>query len=280
MKKLIFYLPILYLYKTRLKTLLKLFSWIYIYIIPIICLLFFQNQEWSLSIKNILYSLLSIITVYNFYEIGYIQNDTETIKIEKNPTMRINHEQLNYYDKYKIIIYGFRFLLGFILIYILSILGSITVGCIYYSIGIVSILIVYQLYNRMRSNWNMLFYFMLSTLKYIAPLFLFPENLTWNLVLLAIFVFPLEKTSEFKAGKSIDITPNIFFRKYILKYDKSRLTSYRVIAYISIYFLSILLWKLDFFNMEHTFLILYMLIYRFFLWILIKIGFKFKDYLK
>lgn len=280
MKHLIYYLPVLYLYKTRLQTPLKFLSWIYIYIFPIICLLFFQNKEWSLSINRILFSILSILTVYNFYEIGYIQNDTETIKIEKNPTMRINHEQLDYYEKYKIIIYGYRLILGFIFIYILSILGSLTVGCIYYSIGIVSILIVYQLYNRMRCNWNMLFYFILSTLKYITPLFLFPENLTWNLVLLAIFVFPLEKTSEFKAGKSIDITPNIFFRKYILKYDKSRLTSYRVIAYFTIYLISLLLWELDFFDKEHTYLILYMLIYRSFLWVLIKVGFKFKDYLK
>lgn len=279
MRKLLFYLPILYVYITRLHTPLKCLSWVCAYFIPIICLLFLQNNEWNLSIRNILFALLSIVTVVNFYDIGYIQNDTETIKKENKPTSRLSILQLEHYERYKLFIYFYRIVLGLLLIYVLWRWKGTTQGCIYFLLAMIMLLVVYQLYNRMRCHWNMVFYFILSSLKYVSPLLLFPENLTLGLLVLGIMVYPVEKTTEFRSTKPADITTNIFFRKYIIKFDKTRITSYRVIAYAVLSVMAYLLFQIEFFKKEYVYLILYMFFFRFALWLLIKIGFRFKEYL-
>ena len=280
MKKLLFHLPLLYLYFTRLRTPLKCLSWICIYVVPIIYLLFLQNNEWNLSIGKILFALLSIVIVLNFYEIGYIQNDAETIKKEHKPTSRLTVIQLNYYDRHKFLIYIHRIIVGLLLICVLYSMGCTIQGLIYFLLAMILLLVVYQLYNRMRCHWNMLLYFILSTIKYISPLLLFPENLTYSLIVLAIMTYPLEKTTEFRSTKPADITTNIFFRKYIINFDKNRITFYRVVAYAILSIISVILCQIGFFKQEYVYLIIYMFIFRFFIWILIRKGLKIKEYLQ
>lgn len=72
----LFYTPFLYYYKTRLKSFYKLLSWMLIYLAPIYLAVYYSIQN---EMDNI-YFLLLIIVVHNLYEVGYIQNDTETIK--------------------------------------------------------------------------------------------------------------------------------------------------------------------------------------------------------
>lgn len=280
MKTMIYYIPILYMYVTRLKTVPKFLSWIFIYFFPIIYILFNQNTDWSFSIDKLFIALLSIISVYNFYEVGYIQNDAETIKKEQKPTQRLTAEQLCYYENNKYIIYSSRLLLGILFILLFYYIGIEIYGCIYFLISILFILLVYQIYNHVRSDWNILLYFLLSTLKYISPLSLFPEYTTWSSIIALIMVFPLEMTTEFKATKSTDVKTNIFFRKYIIKYDKNRITGYRVIAYAILSLIALALLHINFFTKEHTYIILCMFTYRLLIWFFVKIGVKFKGYLK
>lgn len=67
---------------------------------------------------------LSVMLVYNYYEIGYIQNDTETIKKENNPTLRLTMIQLQYYKSHFILIYSSRIFWGILLSLLLYLLSD------------------------------------------------------------------------------------------------------------------------------------------------------------
>ena len=93
-----FYLPMGYLLKTRLNSLAKFISWNIIYVFPLFYLAYIK-LNFVITIIDFVEILGSIIVVYNFYEIGYIQNDTETIKRESNPTLRVSKDELEYYEE-------------------------------------------------------------------------------------------------------------------------------------------------------------------------------------
>lgn len=247
--------------------------------IPVICLLFLQNTQWGISITNVLFVLLVILTVYNFYEIGYIQNDTETIKNEHKPTNRLSTEMLGYYECHKELIYLQRMVQGLLLIFCLWLLKVELTGCILFFSSMVLLLLVYQFYNHIRGHWNMVLYFILVSIRYCSPLLLFPDNLSWRLFFLALMVFPIIKTTEFRSTKPAEITTNIYFRKYIIKFNKNRITGYRVMAYAVFSLIASLLCWGGFFSFLDVCLIVYMFLFRCGLYLLIKRGFVFKEYL-
>ena len=75
------YFPFYYLYVSRLKTKLEQISWIIIFIIPQL-LVTHQYQTLS-SVIFILLFFTSQVVFNSLYEIGYIENDVKTSKIEK-----------------------------------------------------------------------------------------------------------------------------------------------------------------------------------------------------
>ena len=77
MSRLFFYVPFLYLYHTRQRSLRKLLSWALVYLIPA-CMLALMPGGFSL--RTLAAVVLGAVLIYDFYETGYIQNDTETIK--------------------------------------------------------------------------------------------------------------------------------------------------------------------------------------------------------
>jgi len=106
-----FYLPMGYLLKTRLNSLAKFISWNIIYVFPLFYLAYIK-LNFVITIIDFVEILGSIIVVYNFYEIGYIQNDTETIKRESNPTLRVSKDELEYYEENKWYIYIARIVIN------------------------------------------------------------------------------------------------------------------------------------------------------------------------
>ena len=101
-----FYLPFCYTLFIRFSKVSQFISWVAIYIIPtlLVFLSFYEKGMFSF----LLCYFLSVMLVYNYYEIGYIQNDTETIKKENNPTLRLTMIQLQYYKSHFILIYSSR----------------------------------------------------------------------------------------------------------------------------------------------------------------------------
>ena len=144
---LMFYVPVLYAIRTRFlkRTKLGIFFWLAEYLFPVLLSFLLANIE-PISISQM---LLSVACVYCFYEIGYIQNDCETIKKEENPTLRLSEDELKIYERNKWNIYMTRGVLGilFSMYYIQQGIPScILLPVLWGSIPL------YLLYNSMRNS--------------------------------------------------------------------------------------------------------------------------------
>lgn len=274
----LFYIPLLYTYCTRLKTPMKALSLVIIYVLPVLFMACIAVG--GINWHTILVVMLSIVTLYNLYEIGYIQNDAETIKKEQKPNLRLTSCQLNHYEKFKVYIYAIRLMLEMVMISVLYWLTD-PQSCMQYSISLLIMMVIFYLYNHFRSHIIMLLYLLLLTARYFTPLTLFIEGVDWQLLLTVVLVFPLVKTIEFKSDKGPDTTTNIWFRKYILKYDIQRLTAARVVEYTVILGMVLVLYSVGIFTTWYYILpILWMWGYRSAIYVSLLLGAKYKLYLK
>ncbi len=201
---LLYYIPFLYFYKTRLKSFLKFISWMCIYVFPIfLFVVFFQKN--TFNPEDIIIILLSMILVYVLYEIGYIFNDTETIRKEVNPTLRLNKKQFDFYYANKVTIYIFRFVIALSLSVELAFLEI----PLFNSLLPWAIVLVYMLYNYFRSRVNLLLHFILVTLRYSLPI-LMVTGVKIEVVLYIMLVFPVVNLIERCGEKRFNID---FFSK-------------------------------------------------------------------
>lgn len=209
----LFYTPFLYYYKTRLKSFYKLLSWMLIYLAPIYLAVYYSIQN---EMDNI-YFLLLIIVVHNLYEVGYIQNDTETIKKENNPTLRLSCGQLNYYYSNRLKIYLSRLLLSFIICLWLFIhYSNATVWLVW------CIIPFFFLYNKIRCRLNLLLHFLLVFSRFCLPIYCLTQNI--KITVLMILVFPLINLIERMSEKRFEFN-------YVQRIISPRLDSFRVVYY-------------------------------------------------
>lgn len=184
---LMFYVPVLYAIRTRFlkRTKLGIFFWFAEYLFPVLLSLLLANIE-PISIFQM---LLSVVCVYCFYEIGYIQNDCETIEKEENPTLRLSEDELKIYERNKWNIYMTRGVLGilFSMYYIQQGIPS----CILLPV-LWGIIPLYLLYNSMRNRLNQYLVLFLMVYRYGVPFFLY-THFNWNcyLLLLIIISYPI-----------------------------------------------------------------------------------------
>lgn len=184
---LMFYVPVLYAIRTRFlkRTKLGIFFWLAEYLFPVLLSFLLANIE-PISISQM---LLSVACVYCFYEIGYIQNDCETIKKEESPTLRLSEDELKIYERNKWNIYMTRGVLGilFSMYYIQQGIPSCTLLPVLW--GIIPL---YLLYNSMRNRLNQYLVLFLMIYRYGVP-FLNYTHFSWNcyLLLLIIISYPI-----------------------------------------------------------------------------------------
>lgn len=194
---LFFYCPILYALKTRFfrRSKLGIIIWATEYLIPLLLAYYFIDCN-GLGIISF---VISVIAVYNFYEIGYIQNDCETIKKEQVPTLRLSYECLHFYELNKKFIYGIRIILGIIF----------TFNFLQQDIPIYCIIIMwlgipfYMIYNYLRGRINLYLIFPLTIYRYCLPLFLstiYYTSIFWITVSIIVVSYPLIKFIEICAG--------------------------------------------------------------------------------
>lgn len=208
-----YYIPTFFALKTRFlkRSRWGLIVWCSEYLIPV--LLAMIIQRWGdFSFMN---SALAILAVYNYYEIGYIQNDCETIKKEIKPTLRLSKEDLDYYEQHKIDIYFFRIIIG---VFCTSVFLYNDLPIIYI-IGLWSILPIYYLYNTIRGRINLYFIVILTTFRFCYPLLLYGGNDYFNIPLLLVIFFSypfptfIIQCVEGKYGKS-EKWALVFFHNY------------------------------------------------------------------
>ncbi|MEQ1965768.1 hypothetical protein ABLA30_01625 [Xenorhabdus nematophila] len=214
----LFYLPFLYSCDTRFKTLLKITSWCFIYIVPLFFFVIIYNQD--VKALDIFKFIASIFLVYNLYEVGYIYNDTETIKKEVKPTLRLSKYQMNYYKQNRKVIYSFRYILGFLLTIVLFRLNS----DLWISISPWLIIGIYYIYNNIRNRFNLVLHFLLVTLRYALPVIITTSSNILTLVILIIFIFPLVNLIE-RCGE-IRFNLSFFQTKLFKNHNKFRIFYY------------------------------------------------------
>lgn len=206
------YIPILYTFKTRLKNIIALFSWIIICPLLLFIILITQDST-PVNLTLIICYTLSFLHTYNLYEIGYIINDTETIKREKKPTLRLSHIELDYYYNKRRKIYLARLITSLIISLIL--LNSYQTPFIYilYSWLIIPF---YLIYNNIRNILNLPLHFILVTLRYTAPLILsitFTPSMFFIIILIFPFINLIERSSEKRFNIKILIKKREFIQR-------------------------------------------------------------------
>lgn len=244
-RKMMFYVPLMYALETRFlkRSRLGLIVWATEYLIPMLITFYLLKMNFS-GMESF---LLAIIAVYNFYEIGYIQNDCETIKKEENPTLRVKPLELNYYESRKFLIYGFRILVGTFLSWFF-----LNAASPWYVIVLLWLVIpFYWVYNTLRGRINLYLILPLTAYRYCVPFMLLPDygnnHETWMLLL--VFVsYPLLKFIEIcSGGKSL---PQEQWTKIFMKGFEARF-GFRIKYYAA---LTICLFMLQFIEGEFMYI--------------------------
>lgn len=192
MSMIFFYIPIYYTVFSRLRTLTKTISWVIIYLIPQFLFVFFVwgYIEFYRAIISIIFG---VFLIYTLYEIGYIFNDTETIRKETNPTLRLNNEQIKYYYANKYLIYIVRVVIALVLS-----VFFIHDGQCYFVMLVWCIIPIFIIYNSIRNIWNLPLHFCLVFIRYCSVAFLL--GVRGIPLLYCILLFPvinlLERCSE------------------------------------------------------------------------------------
>ena len=187
----VFYIPFAYYYVVRLGTIQKLLSWVLIYIMPTA---FYSATGYSgsWSLFAIRY-LLILIATFSIYELGYIYNDTCSIRHEQQPAIRLYDYNFAHFERWKILIFGLR------LSYSLSALGALcmltdsqTVLPVALSIGIMAL--CFAIYNAWRNHYNVWFYPFLVCSRYMPFMLLYDAG--WLSYVLLFISFPLLNALE------------------------------------------------------------------------------------
>ena len=253
-----FFIAVKYFTHTRISSRARLLSWIIIYVVPT----FYIHSNYSnytLSFTLFIY-LVKLLAIYNFYEVGYIQNDTETIKKETNPSLRLTQEELTFYNKHRLAIYLSRIILGLVLQLLLLKVIDFTTGPLVFCASTWLILLIYLVYNNIRNRLNLFLHFFLVTIRFLSyPLLFIPFFSIADSTLL-LLIFPIINLCERGAAKRFHL-PLLTSAVLENGIDKFRMQYYLVCT--------VLMVSLSFLHHQWSWIALlsgYFLVYRTLIW--------------
>jgi len=265
------YFPFYYLYVSRLKTKLEQISWIIIFIIPQL-LVTHQYQTLS-SVIFILLFFTSQVVFNSLYEIGYIENDVKTSKIEKKPTIRLNNNMNSFVEDHYLSLVNTRY---FVVLFLLTFLliakqkMNIDLYIMQFVILLVVTRLVFLIHNKIRNLGNLFSFSILAITKYIFPVILFvPVNQLIFPVVLLFFLFPLIRIIEHSTHKRYGFNQ---YAKLIGNHD-----IFRIYYYLILLILSVILFIEEVVTYNDSLLtfmtIIYFFLFRLFSLFLIKKGY-------
>lgn len=246
-----FYVPFYYTIVSRLHSFSKFFSWIIIYLIPqfIFSFYFFGSVDYWQAFLGIAFG---VALIYTLYEIGYIYNDTETIKKEIQPTLRLDTSQLNYYYEHRVQIYSLRILLALIVSFIFIHLEQ------YFFVLLVWCIIpIYAVYNSIRNRWNLPLHFFLVVIRYCSVTLLLGGGAAF---FYCILLFPIINLLERCSEKRFQLP---FFQTFIFSNKKDGRYKYYFVSMIVA--VGLLINDMSWLNLTFLFLSLYYFVYRWFI---------------
>tara|TARA_R110002072_G_scaffold13418_7_gene56201 strand:+ start:35897 stop:36682 length:786 start_codon:yes stop_codon:yes gene_type:complete len=196
MNRWMFYIPLAYFFGTRVVTAKARISWCMIYPVPLLLIVFAFGQGFDL--EDLVQLILASVCTYTIYELGYIQNDTVTIRSEAQPNLRLGELELEYVSDYWLVMLLVRLMIAGLL---LSSLYSAP-GFLLYLLSLLILGTVFQIYNRQRGPMNALLHPVLVTARFCGPLMLLLPDLT--VFCYGLLVFPvlngLERAREPRYG--------------------------------------------------------------------------------
>lgn len=173
-------LPFYYTFKTRYNSISGKIGYILTNILPIYLYIYTFLKEKSL-LKITIITLIAMCSYMSIYEIGYIFNDTITIKKEKNPTLRLTFQEiLSVQKKIKKIVVQ-KIIVSLIFIFFLKLILK-EINIYNYIITFMLTISVYCIHNFYRnSKITYITFFLLSTLRFFSPVsFVLPLKLNFS----------------------------------------------------------------------------------------------------
>lgn len=233
-----FYIPFLFTVRTRMQSVKSLLAYIvYFPIIWLLMLFFEHNFSWT-------HFFLAFLYFYSIYEFGYLQNDCETIKREDKPTLRLNIEDLQYYEEHKQIIYLVRILFLFLFASLLYKSG-VKLEFVFFSLAIIPVFFVY---NMIRSGKNLFIHLLLMMLKHATIVFLTLNYCSWSVLLWLFLYHPLCFFIELSVKGKFGYQNKTMQRLFIPKYNRYYIHLFRFYYQLSFLILSVILIAIGFFS--------------------------------
>jgi hypothetical protein len=208
---------------------------------------------------------------FSFYEIGYLENDALTVKLEDKPTMRIPMNEVTFIQKHFrwiAIIRWLSFFLGIVILYIFF------EGLLRFDLMLILAMLTrmfFWVHNNFRSRVNIFSYFGLSTCKYLF-LALVLYGVSYPFLLLGFFLaFPLIRTIEHACKVKYQL-PGL--KKWVGDLDSFRVKYYLIVSLIlSGYLYNLNTWgQLEKQHLVMFGLVFYFFLYRIFVWLVLKYG--------
>jgi hypothetical protein len=144
--------------------------------------------------------LLAKVAFIAVYEIGYIENDTVTIKKESTPNMRLYAKDYAFFEHHynRVILSRVgAVVLALVGLWGLSALLNVTLYLFPFVLTLLAARAIFAAHNTIRNRFNVVTFAGLSILKYSALLFLFvPLSQIATPFVLAVTIFPLLRTTE------------------------------------------------------------------------------------
>lgn len=230
-----FLLPFTYGFATRVKSEADRFSFLIIFLIPV---MFICAQAPMEAQGFALRFILGFTTLYSLYECGYLQNDAYTTKREPHPTIRLPAALHAAVCRYAPLLIGLRVIAAAICIALLALLGQVNV--VAFSSSLLIMLGIFTLHNQIRSRGNILTYFLTCSLKYISLPLLFLETPQYGVCLSALlFSFVLPRSIEHAAKAKYGL------RFLAVIFEKLRPDAFRAAYYALLSVIGVLLWIFD-----------------------------------
>lgn len=200
----VFYLPFVYFISTRLGGKAAILSWIMIY--PVALLV---SVAPDLGGANALPAmLLAMLATYSLYELGYMDNDTRTVRGEISPTERLDTGEKDYFGRMGWLIFAVR------LVVVVAACSSIAAlscgtpdGRMAFFAGLGVIAIVFPLYNSLRGRANLPLHFVLVVCRFCLPGMVVTTHGFAEYLGMTVAAFPfinlLERAGESRYGLSL-----------------------------------------------------------------------------
>ncbi len=217
----------LYSFKTRYRGITGASAWVVKFLVPV---LFIAYGIDGFECCRFVFGLLFL---YSLYEIGYIQNDCETVKRETTPTLRISPDDMAFYEKHKRFVYFVRLFQTVLWGSVLLFVCRTQVWLLFY--GLLT-LPVFLFYNHLRNGFCLAVHLLLMLLRYSVPVFLSANIFNGVALVFILFVYPLtlfiERSVKGKFGYRNHFFVKLFMHDYADRY------AFRVKYYVAMLLLT------------------------------------------